>query len=311
MIQINARLMGEYCVEIKRGDGTTESTGWFKNLILNQGLDRLGEPDSSISSIVYAQVGSGTATPLVTDTQLQTYVASSAAESEASSYTNSGSPDYYGQLTWQFTFAQGSVVATIGEVGVGWGNTAGSNLFSRALILDNIGNPTTISVTAIDELTVYYRLRVYPPLTDVTGTLNISSVNYNYTIRANNVTQFNNSIYTYGSAEYFNKVNNAVTYEPGVTMSAITDNGLTGSTTPSANINNRTMGTYSPGQYYLDNTMTWSIGSANGTGGFQGIVFYWGLSYQPFSFKMVFDNPIPKDNTKVFTLTMRFSWARA
>ena len=311
MIQLNARLMGEYCVVVKRGDGTTESTGWFKNLILNQGLDRLGIPDTNDPSILYAQVGSGTATPTVTDTQLQTYVASSASKSSADSVTNSGSPDYYGELTWQFVFAQGSVVATIGEVGVGWDNVAGNNLFSRALILDNTSNPTTISVTAIDELTVFYRLRVYPPLTDVTGTLNISSVNYDYTIRVNNVTQFNYSIYTFVSAQYFNEVAYAQVYEPGVTMSSITDNGLTGSFTPSPQNSSKSVGTYAPGQYYLDNTITWGIDRGNGTGGFQGIVFTWGEVYGPFTFKMVFDNPIPKDNTQVFNLTMRFSWARA
>ena len=309
MIQLNARLMGEYCVEIKRGDGTTETTGWFKNLILNQGLDRLGVT-SNDAVIAYAQVGSGTATPAVTDTQLQTYVASSASNSQADSVSNSGSPDYYGQLTWEFVFTQGAVVATIGEVGVGWGNTAGNNLFSRALILDNLGSPTTISVTSIDQLTIYYRLRVYPPLTDVTGTINISSTNYNYTLRVNNVTAFNNSIYTFSNAPYFNKCNAGTAYEPGVTMSAITVNGLTGSTTPSSQTTTVSSGSYTTGNYYLDSTITWSISQGNGTGGLQGIVFGWGVVYAPYSFKMVFDNPIPKDNTKTFSITMRFSWAR-
>jgi hypothetical protein len=310
MIQLNARLMGEYCVEIKRGDGTIETTGWFKNLILNQGLNRLGSTSNDVV-IQYAQVGSGTATPLVTNTQLQTYVASSQSQSYANSVSNSGSPDYYGQLTYIFAFTQGAVVATIGEVGVGWANTPGNNLFSRALILDNSGDPTTISVTSIDQLTIYYRLRVYPPLGDTTGTINISGTNYNYTLRVNNVTAFNNSQYTFVNTPYFNTGYSGAAYEPGVTMSAITVNGLTGSQTPNAYTTSSTAGSYTTGNYYLDSTITWSINQGNGTGGLQGIVFGWGQAYVPYSFKMVFNNPIPKDNTKTFSITMRFSWARA
>jgi hypothetical protein len=94
-------------------------------------------------------------------------------------------------------------------------------------------------------------------------------------------------------------------------MSSITDNGLTGSFTPSPQNSSKSVGTYTTGNYYLDNTITWGIDRGNGTGGFQGILLVWGEVYGPFSFKMVFDNPIPKDNTQVFNLTMRFSWARA
>jgi hypothetical protein len=307
MINVNARLQGDYNVVIKRGDGKTEETGWFKNLILNQGLDRLGSTGQVIS---YGQVGSGTNAPAITDTQLQTYVASSEAQFVASSATNSGSPDYYAELTWAFRFPQGSVVAIISEVGVGWDNSAGANLFSRALILDGLGNPTTLSVTAEDELFVYYRLRIYPPLTDVTGSLTIGSASYPYTIRLANANNFGVSIFTLSSAETFSGYGYAYTYQAGATLGSITDSGLSGSYTNNPSPSSASAPPSSSGVYRRDISYTWGINDGNGPGGFQGILFGVGQSYAPFVFQMYFNDLIPKNNTKQFNLTMRFSWAR-
>ena len=46
-----------------------------------------------------------------------------------------------------------------------------NQLFSRALIRDGAGNPTTLTVTAIDILTVTYQLRLYRPTTDIVSTV--------------------------------------------------------------------------------------------------------------------------------------------
>ena len=310
MIEFKSRLQGEYNIHIKRGDGTIEETGWFKNLILNQGLDRLGET-SGVPVINYAQVGSGTATPTATDTQLQTYVAGSSYVGAATSATSSGAPDYYAELTYQFVFAQGTVVATIAEVGVGWDNVAGSNLFSRARILDGSGNPTTLSITSFDQLTVFYRVRIYPPVTDTTGTLTIGSTPYNYTIRAANISGWA-SVNALTQSVQFSTVgyaNFADAWEPGVALGPITGS-VTGSYTPNSSGTSTSMASYVPGTYYTDGTITWGVTQANGTGGFQGITWRWGIPYLQFSFQMVFDAPIPKDNTKQFNITFRFSWAR-
>src|SRR5690606_22820586 len=66
----------------------------FRNLITDLGLNRFG---STPSSSVYRQchVGTGTATPSVTDTQLQTFLATVTTSDPATSISNSGSPDYY------------------------------------------------------------------------------------------------------------------------------------------------------------------------------------------------------------------------
>lgn len=305
-LQANLKLQGEYNIVVKRDNETISETGWFKNLILDQGLDRIGTQGNV--AISYAQIGSGTTPPNASDTSLQTYVAGSQSNPTATSYTNSGSPDYYGLLTYTFTFTQGSVVGTMGEVGVGWTNTSG-NLFSRALILDGSGNPTTISLTSIDQLVVYYRLRIYPPTVDVTGSVTIGSTPYNYTVRACRATQWANDTLLFYNTTSFNKISVALFYEPGCVLNPITSNFLNGTQTPNGAVSSVAVGSYSGGSYYLDNTVSAGVSEANGTGGFQGIVFLIGSS-QLIGFQMVFDNPIPKDNTKQFTITMRYSWAR-
>jgi hypothetical protein len=74
MIHINTKvaLSGEYRLVIKR-NGEEIDTGWFKNLILNQGLDQLGTDGNVL--VGYARVGTGTTAPAVTDTVLQAQVA--------------------------------------------------------------------------------------------------------------------------------------------------------------------------------------------------------------------------------------------
>lgn len=308
MINLQARLEGEYRLVIKRGDGTEEDTGWFHNLILNQGLDRLG--DSSGGSIMqYAQVGSGSLTPAITQTSLQTYVAggTSNPNNYASSTANEGSPLYRTTLTYTFVFTQGSVIGNITEVGTGWG-LSGATLFSRALILDNLGNPTTITLVAIDQLTVYYRLRIAPVITDTTGSVLLGVTNYNYTMRVSSAGNFANVQFLLNSSNNFSmaSASGIVPYPAGSVLGPITGNPTgtqgTGGTAVTA--------AYSPGTYYRDSTFTFSISQGNVLGGIQCLRLTWPQSYSVINFQVRFDTPIPKVNTNVLTLIIRYSWNR-
>jgi len=299
-------ISGEYRMIVTKPDGSTFDTGWFDNLILNQGLDRIG--NGGLNPIFqFCRVGTGTSTPVVTQTSLDAQIAASNSIGAATSTANSGSPLYETTLVNTCVFTQGSVVGNITEVGIGWATT-GSTLFSRALILDNLGAPTSITLTAIDQLTVYYRVRIVPPLTDYTGSVVIASTTYNYTSRVASVGSFGNVqwIFTY---DYFSSPGASATYAAGSTLGAITAYGPTG--TQSGATGSVSNGTYTNGNYYKDSTWSWSITQGNATGGIQAIRFSWGQTYQPFGFQIRFDTPIPKTNTNVLTLVMRFTWYRA
>lgn len=308
MINLQAKLEGEYRLVITRGDGSVEDTGWFPNVILNQGLDRLGD-SAGIAIMRYAQVGSGNIAPAITQTSLQTYVAGglSSPDSQASAFTNEGSPLYRTTLTYTFVFTQGSVLGNITEVGCGWGSS-GATLFSRALILDGGGSPTSITLVAIDQLTVYYRLRIAPVVTDTTGSVTLNSISYNYTMRIAQVSSFAMVQFLLNSSSNFSMAaaSGFTPYPAGSVLGPITGNptGISGTS------GTATTSTYSPGTYYRDSTFTFSNVQGNVAGGIQCIRFTWPQSYSVINFQTRFDTPIPKDNTKVLTLVLRYSWAR-
>lgn len=316
-MNFDIKLGGEVKLVITKPDGAKFETDWFDNIILNQGLDRIGSGANTV--IAFAQVGTGTSTPVATQVALDAPVAGSASQTSPNGgLTNSGSPTYSTNFIWFFAFAQGAVVGNITEIGIGWAAT-GANLFSRALILDNGGNPTSITLVAIDQLTVYYRLRVLPPLTDTTGTVTIDGTPYNYTGRVANAGSFTNNVWTFwanqiarpGSLTWPNTVdaNSASTYGPGSVLGAITGSPTLASGTSGT----VTAGTYTPGTFTRDDIWNWTIAQGN-TGalpgqGIQAIMI--GYSIQGYAqFQYRFDTLIPKDNTKTMSITTRISWNR-
>jgi len=305
LLSLTTGFAGEYNIVINKPDGTQIETGWFKNLITDIGLDRLAVD----RPIVNARVGTGTSTPSVLNTALDAQIASSAAAANFSA-VNSGAPNYTSTITQSFAFAQGAVVGNITEIGIGWATT-GATLFSRALILDNLGFPISLTITAIDQLTVYYRLIVVPPLADITGTVNISSTPYNYTGRIGIVGSFFNDSNFFSSSGSFLALMNTnaalfSTYGAGATLGAITSSP----TAPnSSNMNvSASYSTYTAGTYYRDTTANLTVLQGNVTGGIQAL--YVPLAGTSSRFQYRFDTPVPKDNTKTFSMTFRSSWNR-
>lgn len=308
MSNLNFKLAGEYKILVKKADGSVIETDWFPNMILDQGLDRIGNGANSV--IAYAQVGTGTTAPSALQTSLISYVAGSASSLAPDSISNSGSPNYETTYTWDFTFAQGAVVGNITELGVGW-SASGSTLFSRALILDNLGSPTSITIIALDQLTVYYRLKIIPPLGDITGSVTIGGTPYDYTARVSSAGTFANALWTFWGTQVAQSGSLIVgraaqTYGAGSVLGAITGNPTISSGTASGTA---TGSSYTPGSFTRDFTYTWSITQGNATGGVQSIVFVYGVQ-DSMKFQYRFDTVIPKDNTKTMSITTNISWNR-
>ena len=166
-------------------DGATHQikreTDWIPNIITDLGLNSWGNNAFNCS---YCQIGTGTTTPATTDTTLATYAAYTT--STGNSTGNSGSPSYEGYRTYSYRFNVGVLSGNYSEIGVGFA-TSGS-LFSRALIVDGGGSPTTITITSTEYLDVYYELRIIPPLTDSTATITVTGLgSIDVTTRALNV----------------------------------------------------------------------------------------------------------------------------
>lgn len=301
---LHAGVRGEYRLVVNTVHGERD-TGWFDNLILDQGLDFLG---MDINSLSYASIGTGTAAPTASQTSLASHTAFSAAGSGGSTVVNLGAPSYASQHTFSYTFAQGAVVGNMTEVGVGSGNTAGK-LFSRALIVDTNGDPVTLTMTSIDQLTLYYRITIYPPITDHTGSFDIGGTTYNYTSRLLAAGNFAGSQFTLSPA--FSQVYSSQMFGPGVTLAPITATTISGGTAAASVIHTGGSNTYVTGTHYRTWTLTHTPTQSVIVGGISGMVVLSTGQYTSMRFQFIFDKPIPKTNTQTLVLTLRFSWARA
>jgi hypothetical protein len=184
-VTLGIGMAGFFRLRVRRPDGRCRlDTGFFPNLITNLGLNWPGA-SATYSSI---SVGTGNTTPDVTDTNLVARVATTSTDTGASGYTASvgtpGDPDWYTAYTLSLRFAQGAAEGNLAEIGV---TTAGTpwNCYSRALILDSDGNPTTITVLEDEFLDATYEHRWYAGsvLTDVEDTISISGNDHDIVLR--------------------------------------------------------------------------------------------------------------------------------
>lgn len=160
--------------------------GPFKNLILNQGLDRIATTGAN-SLYGSFHVGTGTAVPTAADTQL--------AQAVGPSVTFNGTPsagappDYVSSQLMTGTSAIGAYgTVNLTEIGVGSNNR--NQLFSRALIVDAAGNPTAFPISSDEQLRVTYELKQYPPLGDAEFQVNVSGTR-DVIVRSLNVNNIN------------------------------------------------------------------------------------------------------------------------
>lgn len=290
-MQHETQCAGWFKIEATRPDGTRRVLAdWFPNLILDGGLDRMGANSDYLS---WCQVGSGSTAPVAAQTALVNRIAGTNTGQKSVSGAQASAP-YYGWYRRTYRFAQGVAAGNLSEVGVGWA-TSGS-LFSRALILDGGGSPTTITVLSDEVLDVTYELRRYPGTVDLTGTVVLDGVTHNWVSRAAGVTD---SWHWTGTWQMAPDWTAAHTGDIG-TVTALNPSG-TGeimSTTPLA---------YSSGSYARASTVSAGLNQTNLSGGIRSIVIGCGRAGR---YQIQFDPAIPKDNTKVLSLTIQHSWAR-
>lgn len=313
--EVNLGLAGFFQIEKCKVDSTgnpIESTRviaapWQKNLILNQGLNLFF--GTSVTFTQYCRVGSGSATPANTDTALQSQIASSSTIQASVTGTQNSTSPYYGWLRKTYRFVAGIATGNISEVGIGGGTT--TNLFSRALILDGLGAPTTITILSDEVLDVIYEVRSYVPVSDVTGTLTlgVEGGSYDYSIRGVNAdtsgaTPWNQndgsnwSSMALPSANYYTALSN--------TQIAQTAEWSSGGTSRESMNVAGTWSTYTAGNFYRDLSFLVDLNYGNHSGGFGSLRLL--LTASAWSF--CFDPIIPKNNTKKFTMVVRFSVAR-
>lgn len=296
-LNIDSQVSGLYKLEVVKKDGSISSTGWFKNLITDVGMDRRA---TNTDYIAYCQVGSGSATPSYSDTQLSSRIAGSNTQYSSSSGVASSSP-YYAYVIKTFSFAAGVATGNISEVGVGWATTG--SLFSRALVVDGSGNPTSITVLSDEELRVTYQFRLYVPLNDVSGSVVLGGTTYNYTARASQATTSGTTAWSsVQAAETDSRTSYVAVYNGSIggITSVPSGTSIVGATSQVADA-------YINGSFSVAQTTTWGSTLGNVSGGISAIKMVLGCGCYQFGFSP----SIPKDNTKVLSLKITHSWGRA
>lgn len=144
---------------------TREHVSSFKNMVLDTGLQRIGENGDWMN---WLHLGTGIQAPHPLQNSLQnpTYLGTNLAPNPN---TTAGVDisDPLKPYTWVrriFRVTPRGENRTYAEMGVGWND---SNLFSRTLIKDPQGNPNTISILGDEYLDVTYEVRQYIPVNTV------------------------------------------------------------------------------------------------------------------------------------------------
>lgn len=306
VIDIRTRIEGRFTLEVKRRSGRVVERRSFKNLITDQGLNRIGAGTSQFGIVA---VGTGSAAPSVSDTQLSAEIANRSATDSNDSNVQ-GSEPYFGSRLLQWTFGEGAAEGNLSEVGVGWTGTP-VTLFSRALILDDVGSPTTISVASDEFLSVTYEIRLYPWLVDLESMIDISGDTHDIVSRAANVTSLwaigIGGAATGGIGGGPSSPTSIAAYDGAI--GAITSNPTGSSDIPTTAAANATYGT---DNFYRDFTLTFGLADANFGSGISSVMSALGAGSSGGLGRMQLSlSPaVMKTSDDIFSLLCRHSWAR-
>lgn len=297
-IDVNAGIVGmggRYRFTAIRPDGSERVlSDWFDNLLLNSGLDLLGQNNPLINT---CYVGTGTTPPAPTQTELdnQTLFTGNVISQTAGS-------DISGGFAWfrrVFRFAVAESSYNVSEVGI-----AGSTFLSRSLVKDGSGNPTTITVLTGEMLNVTYEFRLYWPTGESVASVNIEGVDYTVSTKSALVGSWGeidrfNYLMTNGLGDVFSDV---LAYDGVSDLGGITEN-ISGSFLGRPSYISRSGG-YVTGTYHADAFVEFNLDSV--TQAINGLVLLSPLGI----FKMKFAPDIPKNNGNILQLNFRATWAR-
>lgn len=304
-IKHHMAMEGFYTMVRRNGDtGEEVSRHEFPNIITDIGLDRWGY-STPINGVM---VGSGNATPTTADTTLQAQVAYTGTQegnSVAVPGTGTG-PNYYSSHTRTYRFPQGAAAGNLSEVGAGWnaGGALGHRVFSRALIRDADGNPTTITVLPNEILDVTYTVRMYHMQGEVVVN-NVMLLGKAYTVRI----KASQAATNYASAIFNSSAPNDLLYNATFYAG---EWGATVEGQPSTS-GGSAQTSFSDRNPYVANSMKTSVvfGLNLNAGNFAtGVRSMQSLTTYGPTFQFQFEPRIMKTNAMQFKITVEVSWGR-
>lgn len=276
-----------------------EETPWFDNLITDAGLDRIAQG----GFMNVCMVGTGSAAPAASDTILGNQRAATSTESARVSTAATAAPWYVGQRR-TYRFPVGAAAGNLTEVGVGWSSTL---VFSRTLIKDGSGNPTSLTVLPSEYLDVTYEFRVYSIDTDTPIAVSIAGSAYTGTIRsAYSATPTIYDISPIVASGVCTSTGRRSTMGTTGTLGAVTGSLSVATGYDTISSSHFTFAPYVPGSKKVVVALVLGPSEANLAGGI-GLLQTESI---PTTFQMSFSPPIPKTASQTLSLTFELSWDR-
>lgn len=310
---LSLQLEGFYHVELlDKHTHEVKFSSTFKNVITNAGLDRLMAGTDNFSTIVrFLEAGTGTTTPTVADTTLVSPLSPRSSGSgnfpDEVQFINSGSYTYSSWTTTRI-FNDTEANGVITELGMFNAATAGI-MFSRVLIKDSLGTPTSIVKTSNDVLRVRYNVRLYHPTNNntVTGSFTWRGITYSSSIRAYGIssTQWNSNFFDVFGSWFSSRIRFFATG----TLNDVTGtlSGWSGEILSSAQT--YTNIAYTNGTFYRDFQYVLGPTAANGTG--SAIAINVGASELTGpTFQQIITPGIRKTSAQTLTLRYRLALSR-
>lgn len=294
MIDLKIGMRGRYKLAVKKNGENVRETEWFDNLITNQGMNLI---TTSSATLNCCQVGSSSIAPAFTDVALGSRIA---GVTSTAYVTTVDTTNRYSVISNTYTFPSGSAAGNIAEVGVGTA-VAGNVLFSRALVLDSMGNPTTITVLTDEDLVVIYQLRIKQPTGDFISIVGDKTL----TIRACAVNDVPENINASPGWRAYQGIELWFQARPLLRAYTGVIGGITaapsGAIATSSSVSHDT---YIDDSHTRVSRITWGTGVAN----FDIQSFSWGFG--PTYWQAQLSSPITKNNTQTLRLGVRLTWSR-
>ena len=307
MIELKSGVSGRFMVSVAKADadgneipGTRRTVApWQDNLITNTGMDFIGGAGTNPYSFVAAcSVGSGATAPAFTDVALQARIATTQTVN-ATTWGFTTSAPFYTWFRREFQFSAGAAAGVLSEVGL-TGN-AGTPAYTRALIKDSGGSPTTITVLSDELLIVTYERRVYAYTDDITATVTIKGVSTAITIRPSQIGT-SSGMSPQGSVLWSDLWSGGYWYTGGSGAGSSTGKPSGTENYPSTS---KTDHAYVNGTYYREQSMNLSITDLAGLNinGFVG-------RNACINYQIGFVPSVAKTDSETVALRLRMSWAR-
>ena len=286
---------------------------WFENLITDAGMDYLGSTNHD--NLAMCRIGTGNTAPDNADVSLVAQVGTgTTVEGIGSASGYDGVGNYlYRRVSRRFNPGTVSGV-NLAEVGMAASNAV--NLFSRSLIKDIGGSPTTITLAADEYLDVLYELRMYLPANDATTVATIDGVSTTVTIRysthANALAAWSGVIGKRIAPVLSNPTTSA--YGRGVNSfpTATTEFYYAGSVSDTGDVS---VSSYSAGTYSTTVTTVLVPSISNFTGGTQCLLMAGSPgttgTFSPYGYWAYnFSTKLNKTNTRKATVIVGVTWGR-